>query len=74
MTNSNDGGQTVVEPDNVQPQPAQGRGEHPTLTSDTARQGPPGRRVLLVLTLSVLGAAVVLALIFGFHLFGSAPH
>jgi hypothetical protein len=71
MTNSNDGGQTVVEPDNVQPQPPQGRGDHPTLTSDTARQGPAGGRVLLVLGTSVVGAAVVLALIYALGFAGS---
>jgi hypothetical protein len=66
MTDSNDNGPTVVEPDNVQPQPPQGRGEHPTLTSDTARQGPAGLRVLLVLGTSVVGAALILAAIFLF--------
>ncbi len=58
---------TVVEPDNVQPQPPQGRGDHPTLTSDTARQGPPGYRVLLVLAMSVVGAAFILGGIYIFY-------
>jgi hypothetical protein len=58
----------VIEADNVQPQPPQGRGEHPTLTSDTARQGPAGVRVLAVLGVSVIGAAVILAAIYAYFL------
>jgi hypothetical protein len=58
----------VIEPDNVQPQPRDGRGEHPTLTSDTARQGPAGVRVLAVLVSSIIGAIVILAVIYAFFM------
>ena len=52
----------VIENDNVEPQPPQGRGDHPTLNADTARQGPRGTRVFLVLLLGVIGAFVLLAI------------
>ena len=56
----------VIEPDNVQPQPPQGRGESPTITGDTARQGPSGRRVLYVVAFSAIGAFLAMAIIWLF--------
>ena len=52
----------VVEHDQVQPQPAQGRGDHPVVTGDTARQGPAGSRVLYVTLLGTVGAFILLAI------------
>jgi hypothetical protein len=60
----------IVEPDNVQPQPPQGRGESPTLTSDTARQGPKGSRVVTVLVTSLIGAVVLMAIVYAFFAHG----
>jgi len=56
----------VVEEDNVQPAPPQGRGDHPTITGDTARQGPAGRRVLYVLGVGFVGALVALMIAYSF--------
>ena len=61
----------IVESDTMQPQPPQGRGDHPTLTADTARQGPAGRRILYVLALGVAGAAFVMAIAYTFFAAGS---
>ena len=35
-------GTRVIEKDKVQSAPPEGRGDHPTITGDTARQGPSG--------------------------------
>jgi hypothetical protein len=56
----------VVEPDNVQPQPPEGRGESPTITADTARQGPKGSRIVYVVAFGVIGAFVAMAIIWMF--------
>ena len=56
----------VVEPDRVQPQPPQGRGEHPVVTGDTARQGPGGSRVLMVMLFGTIGAFVLMAIVYAF--------
>jgi hypothetical protein len=56
----------VVEPDNVEPQPRQGRGESPTITGDTARQGPKGSRILYVLIAGAIGAFIAMALIWAY--------
>ena len=63
----------VVENDNVEPQPPQGRGEHPTLNADTARQGPRGTRVFFVLALGLIGAAVLLAVVYAVFFTRVAP-
>jgi hypothetical protein len=60
----------IVEPDNVQPQPPQGRGESPTLTSDTARQGPKGQRVVYIMVSSLIGAIVLMAIVYAFFAHG----
>ena len=59
----------IVEPDNIQPQPRRGRGEAPVLSSDTARQGPQGSRVLYVLAFGIVGAIVLMAI--AYELFAS---
>jgi hypothetical protein len=56
----------VVEPDRVQPQPPQGRGEHTVVTGDTARQGPGGSRVLMVMLFGTIGAFVLMAVVYAF--------
>jgi hypothetical protein len=61
----------IVEPDNVEPQPPEGRGDHPTVTADTARGGPPGTRVLVVLAVGAIGAFVLLAIIYAFYFSGT---
>jgi hypothetical protein len=59
---------TQIEPDNMQPAPEKGRSVN-NVTSDTARQGPLGGRVLLVLIGSTVGAALacLIAYILIFH-------
>lgn len=56
----------VVEPDNVQPQPRNSPDKAPVVTGDTARQGPPGSRVLYVLVIGIVGAIVLMLGIYGF--------
>lgn len=62
----------VVEPDRMEPQPPEGRGAHPTVTADTARQGPAGFRVLWVLLVGVVGAFLLLAIAYAIFA-GSTP-
>jgi len=52
----------VVENDHVQPAPRDRPDGPPIVTDDTARQGPPGRRVLYVLIIGTLGAFLLMAL------------
>jgi hypothetical protein len=52
----------VVENDRVQGQPPQGRGDHPVITGDTARQGPAGSRVLYVTIFGTVGAFILMAI------------
>jgi len=59
-------GTRVIEKDKVQPAPPEGRGDHPTITGDTARQGPAGSRVLLVLAVGFTGALIVLVIAYAF--------
>jgi hypothetical protein len=54
----------VVENDRVQAQPSQGRGDHPVVTGDTARQGPAGSRVLYVTIFGTVGAFILMAIAF----------
>ena len=50
----------IVEEDNIQPPPHYREGgPAQVVTSDTARQGPLGSRVLLVLILSLVGAVII---------------
>ncbi len=60
----------VVEPDNITPPPHYRDTEGPQIiTSDTARQGPAGNRVLVVLVVSLVAAVLVvgiLAMVFGY--------
>jgi hypothetical protein len=60
----------VVEPDRMQPQPPGGRGDHPTVTADTARQGPKGSRVVLVVAIGAIGAFLAMGIAW---LFFAAP-
>jgi hypothetical protein len=60
----------IVEPDKVQPQPPEGRGESPTITGDTARQGPAGSRVMVVLVTGIIGAIVLMAIAYSFFAHG----
>jgi hypothetical protein len=55
----------------VQPQPPQGRGESPTLTSDTARQGPEGSRVLYIVAIGTIGAFLLMGIAYMFFM---VPH
>ena len=61
----------IIEPDTMQAQPPQGRGEHPTITGDTARQGPAGTRILYVLGIGIVGAALLMAIAFSFFAGGT---
>jgi hypothetical protein len=61
----------VIEPDNVLPQPPEGRGESPTLTSDTARQGPSGSRIIYIVAIGTIGAFVLMGIA---YLFFAVPH
>jgi hypothetical protein len=54
----------VIETDKVQGQPSQGRGDHPVVTGDTARQGPSGSRVLYVTIFGTVGAFILMAIAF----------
>jgi hypothetical protein len=50
----------IVEEDNIQPPPPYREGGPPqVITADTARQGPKGARVLVVLLASLIGAVAV---------------
>jgi hypothetical protein len=62
MTNSRDrDGLREVEPDAIKPPPHY-REDHPqVLTADTVRQAPEGKRVLVVLVLSLAAVLVVWA-------------
>jgi hypothetical protein len=54
-----------VEDDNIAPPPHYREGGRPQIvTSDTARQGPLGSRVLLVLVASLIAAAIAGVLLF----------
>jgi hypothetical protein len=47
----------IIEEDNIQPPPHYREGGSPqVITADTARQGPKGARVLVVLVASLIGA------------------
>jgi len=61
----------VIEPDNVQPQPPGGRGESPVLTSDTARQGPEGSRILYIVAIGTVGAIIAMGIA---YIFFAVPH
>ena len=55
---------TTIEEDDIRPPPHYHEGEPPQIvTADTVRQGPLGRRVLVVLVLSLIGAGAALAAI-----------
>ena len=57
----------VVEEDNIKPPPHYREGGPPqVITADTARQGPKGVRVLVVLAVSLVLAVVVFAALSGF--------
>jgi len=58
----------TVEEDKVQPAPPQGREEPVQVTADTARQGPPGWRVLYVLIGGTAGAAIACLLAYAIWL------
>ena len=62
MSDTKDIEALVVEEDKVQPAPPQGRGDHPVITGDTARQGPAGWRVLYILSIGFAGALIALAI------------
>ena len=62
MSDTKDIEARVVEEDKVQPAPPQGRGDHPVITGDTARQGPAGWRVLYILSIGFAGALIALAI------------
>ncbi|MGJ4860055.1 hypothetical protein AB4037_04155 [Labrys sp. KB_33_2] len=47
----------TIEKDNVQPAPRDGR-DTQNITADTVRQGPAGWRVLYVLVVGTVGAAL----------------
>lgn len=48
-----------VETDNIEPPPHYREGRSQQLTGDTGRQGPSGRRVLIVLVASLIATVVV---------------
>jgi len=50
-----------IEEDNIQPPPHYREGEPQVITADTARQGPLGKRVLVVLVASLVFALIVWA-------------
>ena len=55
---------STVEDDNIRPPPHYREGGPPqVITADTARQGPPGWRVLIVLVGSLIAAAIAWAVI-----------
>ena len=54
---------TVIEPDNIAPPPHYHENEPQVVTSDTARQGPRGTRVLAVLIGALILAGVAWAII-----------
>jgi hypothetical protein len=56
----------IVEEDRMQPQPPEGRGDSPTITADTARQGPEGSRVVWVVAIGAIGAFVLMAIVYMF--------
>ena len=56
----------IVEPDNVQPQPPEGRGDGATITADTARQGPAGSRIVWVVAVGAIGAFVLMGLVYAY--------
>jgi hypothetical protein len=59
---------STVEEDNVRPPPHYREGGPPqVVTADTARQGPSGRRVLIVLLASLVVAGLVWAAISLFY-------
>ena len=62
----------VVEEDNIKPPPHYREGGPPqVITADTARQGPKGVRVLVVLAVSLILALVVFAALSGIWQKGS---
>ncbi|HEY4926901.1 MAG TPA: hypothetical protein VII20_21030 [Roseiarcus sp.] len=55
---------TIIEPDNITPPPHYREGEPPQIiTSDTARQGPKGRRGLVILIASLVTIGIAWAII-----------
>jgi hypothetical protein len=55
---------TIIEPDNITPPPHYHEGERPQIiTSDTARQGPKGRRGLVILIASLVTIGIAWAII-----------
>ena len=62
----------VIEDDNIKPPPPYREGGPPQIiTADTARQGPKGVRVLVVLAVSLILAVVVFAVLSGIWQKGS---
>jgi hypothetical protein len=62
-----------IEQDNIVPPPHYREdGTQQVVTSDTARQGPLGSRVLMVLVISLIAAAIAGGFVFMF--WGQAPH
>ncbi len=56
---------TEIEDDNiVSPPHYREGGPQQVVTSDTARQGPLGNRILVVLVMSLIGAVIAGALVF----------
>jgi len=54
----------TVEEDNIRPPPHYDAVKGPQIiTSDTARQGPKGRRVLVVLVAALIGVGIALFLV-----------
>lgn len=57
----------TVETDNIKPPPHYREGRTQHLTGDTGRQGPSGKRVLIVLVASLLATFVAWGLVDAFH-------
>lgn len=55
---------TQVEPDDNRPPPHHSDIQPAHLTSDSARQGPKGKRVLYVLIGTVIGSIIVIGSVF----------
>jgi hypothetical protein len=61
MTSNDEDRFRVVEPDNIERPPHYREGRTQMLTGDTGRQGPSGRRVLVVLVLSLIAILLIWA-------------
>ncbi len=55
---------TSIEPDHNQPPPHHSDADPARLTTDSARQGPKGKRILYVLAGTVFGSIIVVGAIF----------